>query len=122
VTEQAPRSRSVPTQPPGRDPARPSATCESDFSHLHGSYEAHTKPPLGEDDRRAMSFAFDRWSSDDVTKHADAILGQLEDGTMPCERRLAGGSSRFLPALVRARRPRLGSMRVAENAKKEDVK
>jgi hypothetical protein len=32
-----------------------------------------------------MRFAFDLWSSDDVATHADAILGRLEAGTMPCD-------------------------------------
>jgi hypothetical protein len=32
-----------------------------------------------------MRFAFDLWSLDDVSTHADAILGRLEAGTMPCD-------------------------------------
>ena len=32
-----------------------------------------------------MEFAFDLWSHDDVRQHADAILEQLEDGSMPCD-------------------------------------
>jgi hypothetical protein len=32
-----------------------------------------------------MRFAFDLWSHDDVDEHADAILGRLEAGTMPCD-------------------------------------
>lgn len=32
-----------------------------------------------------MSFAFDLWSHDDVSQHAEAILGRLRDGTMPCD-------------------------------------
>jgi hypothetical protein len=31
-----------------------------------------------------MSFAFDLWSYDDVSRHAEAILAQLQAGTMPC--------------------------------------
>ena len=31
-----------------------------------------------------MEFAFDLWSHDDVSEHADAILGRLRAGTMPC--------------------------------------
>ena len=38
-----------------------------------------------EGDRKAMRFAFDLWSADDVSTHADAILGPLEAGTMPCD-------------------------------------
>jgi hypothetical protein len=28
---------------------------------------------------------FDLWSYEDVSKHAPAILGRLEAGTMPCD-------------------------------------
>jgi hypothetical protein len=38
-----------------------------------------------ESDRNAMRFAFDLWSVDDVSTHADAILERLEAGTMPCD-------------------------------------
>ena len=49
------------------------------------SFEQHVKPLFREGDRRSMSFAFDLWSHDDVAEHADAILGRLRDGTMPCD-------------------------------------
>jgi hypothetical protein len=32
-----------------------------------------------------MTFIFDLWAHGDVTKHARAILGRLQDGTMPCD-------------------------------------
>ena len=32
-----------------------------------------------------MRFAFDLWSADDVSTHADAILARLNAGTMPCD-------------------------------------
>ena len=32
-----------------------------------------------------MEFAFDLWSRDDVSENADAILGRLKAGTMPCD-------------------------------------
>lgn len=32
-----------------------------------------------------MTFAFDLWSLDDVSEHADAILQRLQQGTMPCD-------------------------------------
>jgi hypothetical protein len=32
-----------------------------------------------------MRPAFDLWSYDDVSQHADAILGRLQEGTMPCD-------------------------------------
>jgi len=47
-------------------------------------FEQHIKPLFRPYDRQAMSFAFDLWSYDDVSQHAEAILGQLQAGTMPC--------------------------------------
>jgi truncated hemoglobin YjbI len=49
------------------------------------SFAAHIKPLFREGDRRSMSFAFDLWDRDDVSAHADAILGRLRDGSMPCD-------------------------------------
>jgi Ferritin-like len=48
-------------------------------------FEGDIKPLFREGDRNAMRFAFDLWSPDDVSTHADAILGRLEAGTMPCD-------------------------------------
>jgi truncated hemoglobin YjbI len=48
-------------------------------------FEQHVKLMFREVDRRSMSFAFDLWSHDEVAEHADAILGRLEAGTMPCD-------------------------------------
>ena len=28
---------------------------------------------------------FDLWECDDVAEHSEAILGRLEDGSMPCD-------------------------------------
>ena len=50
-----------------------------------GDFEQQIKPLFRERDRESMKFAFDLWSEDDVSAHADAILQQLEDGTMPCD-------------------------------------
>jgi len=47
-------------------------------------FEQHIKPLFRRYDRQAMSFAFDLWSYDDVSEHAEAILAQLQAGTMPC--------------------------------------
>ena len=46
--------------------------------------EQHIKPLFRRYDRQAMSFAFDLSSYDDVSQHAEAILAQLQAGTMPC--------------------------------------
>jgi CDGSH-type Zn-finger protein/truncated hemoglobin YjbI len=43
------------------------------------------KPLFRASDRASMRFAFDLWSQDDVSEHADAILDRLEQGSMPCD-------------------------------------
>jgi hypothetical protein len=48
-------------------------------------FEDDIKPLFRERDRDSMRFAFDLWSHDDVSTHADAILDRLEAGTMPCD-------------------------------------
>ena len=48
-------------------------------------FEQHIKPLFRARDRNSMRFAFDLWSHEDVTKHADAILERLQKGTMPCD-------------------------------------
>jgi hypothetical protein len=49
------------------------------------SYDAHIKPLFRERDQRSMTFAFDLWSHDDVSRHADEILGAVKTGVMPCD-------------------------------------
>ncbi len=49
------------------------------------SFEAHIKQLFRPSDKQSMSFAFDLWSYDDVSRHASAILGRLRAGTMPCD-------------------------------------
>jgi hypothetical protein len=51
------------------------------------SFEHDVKPLFREGDRSSMSFAFDLWSYDDVSRNADAILERVEDGSMPCDGR-----------------------------------
>jgi hypothetical protein len=48
-------------------------------------FEEHVKPLFRERDRDSMRFAFDLWSPEDVSAHADAILDRLETGAMPCD-------------------------------------
>jgi hypothetical protein len=48
-------------------------------------FEEDIQPLFRERDRGAMKFAFDLWSYEDVSEHADAILGKLRDGSMPCD-------------------------------------
>lgn len=49
------------------------------------SFEKDIKPLFRDKDRESMSKAFDLWSYADVSSHADAILGQVAAGTMPCD-------------------------------------
>ena len=47
------------------------------------SFEKDVKPLFRERDRGSMEFAFDLWSHEDVSEHADDILARLDAGTMP---------------------------------------
>ena len=49
------------------------------------SFEHEVRPLFREQDREAMSFAFDLWSYEDVSEHADDILRVLSTGSMPCD-------------------------------------
>jgi hypothetical protein len=49
------------------------------------SFEADVKPLFRERDQKSMISAFDLWSYDDVSRHADAILGAVKTGSMPCD-------------------------------------
>jgi hypothetical protein len=49
------------------------------------SFAQHIKPLFRETDREAMQFAFDLWDHKDASDNAQAILGTLRDGTMPCD-------------------------------------
>jgi hypothetical protein len=48
-------------------------------------FETEIKPLFRERDRESMQRAFDLWSYDDVSRHADAILARLQTGDMPCD-------------------------------------
>jgi GTP cyclohydrolase II len=49
------------------------------------SFEEHIKPLFRATDRQSMKFAFDLWSHEDVSRHAEAILHRLRQGSMPCD-------------------------------------
>jgi hypothetical protein len=49
------------------------------------SFEKDIKPLFREGDRDSMQSAFDLWSYDDVSAHADAILAAVAAGSMPCD-------------------------------------
>jgi len=49
------------------------------------SLEDDIRPLFRAEDVKAMSFAFDLSSYDEVSKHAEEIFSRLADGTMPCD-------------------------------------
>ena len=49
------------------------------------SFGQHIKPLFRPTDRQSMAFAFDLCGIEDVRSNADAILGRLRQGTMPCD-------------------------------------
>lgn len=49
------------------------------------SFQQHIRQLFRERDRDSMRFAFDLWSHDDVSRHADEILARVRNGTMPCD-------------------------------------
>lgn len=49
------------------------------------TFESDLRPLFRESDRDAMIQAFDLWSFDDVKANADAILGAVSSGSMPCD-------------------------------------
>lgn len=49
------------------------------------TFTRHIKPLFREKDRQSMQWAFDLWSYEDVTKHAQGIFQRLQSGSMPCD-------------------------------------
>jgi len=49
------------------------------------SFEDDVKTLFRSRDRESMKFAFDLWSYDDVSAHADDIFAQVRAGTIPCD-------------------------------------
>ena len=49
------------------------------------SFERDIKPLFRQKDRDAMQRAFDLFDYDDVVENADAIVGSLRNGQMPCD-------------------------------------
>lgn len=50
------------------------------------SFATHIKNLFRPMDRSSMRFAFDLWSYEDVSQHADAIATRVRAGTMPCDK------------------------------------
>lgn len=51
------------------------------------SFSKDIKPLFREFDRESMQSHFDLWSYDDVSRHAESILGRVSAGSMPCDGR-----------------------------------
>jgi hypothetical protein len=49
------------------------------------SFEQDIRPLFRQQDRTAMLAAFDLFDYDDVVEKADAIVGSLRSGQMPCD-------------------------------------
>jgi hypothetical protein len=51
------------------------------------SFERDVRPLFRERDRGSMReiAGFDLWAREDAVEHSQAILGRLEDGSMPCD-------------------------------------
>ena len=49
------------------------------------SFEQDIKPLFRQKDRDSMLAAFDLFDYDDVVEKADAIVGSLRSGKMPCD-------------------------------------
>ena len=49
------------------------------------SFERDIKPLFRDKDRNSMMAAFDLFDYADVVEHADAIVGSLGSGQMPCD-------------------------------------
>jgi CDGSH-type Zn-finger protein/truncated hemoglobin YjbI len=58
----------------------------------------HIRTLFRQRDRKSMEFAFDLWSYADVSKHADAILSRVRNGTMPCD---GAWSTEYVEAFAR---------------------
>jgi CDGSH-type Zn-finger protein/truncated hemoglobin YjbI len=72
------RPHATPDAPEAPDPELPDADEPL-------SYKRHIRALFRQRDRDSMRFAFDLWSHEDVSSHADAILARLQAGTMPCD-------------------------------------
>ncbi|MGN6128538.1 MAG: hypothetical protein ACTHON_18420, partial [Humibacter sp.] len=76
-----------------RDPEHPAdqaheqgdTATTDDTPATNSAFDTTIRPLFRQKDRDAMRFAFDLWSYDDVSAHADAILTRVSEGTMPCD-------------------------------------
>jgi hypothetical protein len=67
------------------DPSQSTALVLPDSTRSAGVFEREIKALFRQQDRDSMRFAFDLWSFDEVSQHADAIRRRVDEGTMPCD-------------------------------------
>ena len=104
VCDAYPRSR--PHATPDAVPEAPAPELPAPDQPL--SYEAHIKPLFRQRDRDSMRFAFDLWSHEDVSTHADTILDTPASRNHALRRRMATRARRSVQTLDRRRHPGLG--------------
>ena len=69
------------------------------------SFDKDIKVLFREFDRTSMQKAFDLWSYEDVSEHADAILAQVSAGTMPCDARWPDNQVQTFRSWVQSGKP-----------------
>ncbi len=69
------------------------------------SFERDIKPMFREKDRDSMRRAFDLFDYADVSQHADAIVGALRSGKMPCDGAWPADEVERLQAWIDAGKP-----------------
>ena len=84
LTQGVPRRRRIGLTARDYDGLETGSTLDVGSAETVG-YASEIKPLFRQRDHDSMSFAFDLWSYDDVSRHADAILARLRAGTMPCD-------------------------------------
>lgn len=69
-------------------------------------FESDIRPLFRDSDLRAMRFAFDLGSYDDVSENADGILERLQSGDMPCDGAWPADRIEVFERWVRGGKPR----------------
>src|SRR5258708_4350074 len=86
------------------------------------SFERDIKPSFRTKDRDSMLQAFDLFDYEDVVEHADAIVGALRSGQMPCDGAWADSQvDNSSSGLTRARPPRRNLMKLTVNGAEVEV-
>lgn len=84
------------------------------------SFERDIKPLFRAKDRDSMMAAFDLFDYGDVVDNADAIVGSLRSGQMPCDGRVARIPGPDAAAVDRRGHARLSQSPVSGNGRSPD--